>query len=68
MIIGRRCTRMYASWMMGEESERITLPIDMKNLIESCQRQHTTTVRHGKPSKRTQRLLRIQAYIVQVSS
>lgn len=32
MIIGRRCARRYASWMIGDESDLITLPIDMKNL------------------------------------
>ena len=32
IINGRLCARLYASSMMGDESERMTLPIDMKNL------------------------------------
>ncbi len=32
IIIGRRCARLYASSIMGDESERMTLPIDMKKL------------------------------------
>jgi hypothetical protein len=32
IIIGRLCARLYASSIMGDESERMTLPIDMKKL------------------------------------
>lgn len=35
MINGRLCARLYASSMMGDESERMTLPIDMKKLGEA---------------------------------
>ena len=37
VIIGRRCARIYNSCIFGSASDRMTLPIDMKNL-SNCQR------------------------------
>lgn len=63
MIMGRRCARLYASATIGELSDRITLPMDMKKLeIRQWLRFHPLPLRNRlvispKRSARTQHVL-----------